>query len=67
MKKNILKLDQLKVKSFITNLGVETEKTLKGGSLVPDPIGDNDDTLDFHCGKGGSAICTLGCSNIIVC
>ena len=33
-----LKIDQLEVKSFVTEINVNNVETLKGGTMVPQPV-----------------------------
>lgn len=66
MKNKRLDLNNLQIKSFVTNIDSETEKTVKGGNHVTCPVcptvNDVGCTFDQACFTVGEY-----CSNVQVC
>lgn len=79
MKKNKLKLNELKVKSFMTNLEVQRMRTVKGGDETtpdPTPITTTDEPIDVPPSLDCHSIwqwckptymCSIPCSIVQAC
>ena len=65
MKKKTLKLNDLRVKSFVTNLSDSSVQTVKGGIPPYSDKGGCDESVDSDCGGGGgSDICSVTCVTV---